>query len=857
MNIARALLLALAATLHPVEVAMAYPFENPDLPLEERLSDLVSRMTLEEKVGQMQNSAPAIERLSIPEYDWWNECLHGVARAGTATVFPQAIGLAASFNTALMRRVADAISDEARAKHHDAARRGVRRIYTGLTFWSPNINIFRDPRWGRGQETYGEDPFLTARMGVAFVSGLQGDDPRHLKLVATPKHYAVHSGLEAERHHFNAVVSDYDLWMTYLPAFEATLREARAQSVMGAYNRVNGHPACAHPRLLGEILRERWGFDGYVVSDCGAIDNIWRDHRVVPTAEEAAALAVKNGCDLECGRSYGALIGAVSRGLISEKEIDLAVTRLMRARFLLGMFDPPDRVRYARIPASVVGSPAHRELAREAARQSIVLLKNERNLLPQTGREKFAVVGPNADDVNVLLGNYHGTPVDPVTPLAGLRARLGEKNVLYARGCDLVRVSSLGTIPSGCLRAPDGRPGLRGEYFSNRELSGDPALVRQDATIAFNWGGAPAPGLPADDFSVRWSGALVPEMSGRYTLAVTADDGARLFLDGEKLIDDWTQHAPTTHEVTVALEAGRRYELRIEYYEAKVGAVMRLLWAVPGEKRLAEAVAAARQADVVVAVLSLSCQLEDEGRDRATIELPEVQERLLKELHATGKPIVLVLLTGSAVAVPWAKEHIPAIVCAWYPGEEAGHALAEVLLGDVNPAGRLPVTFYASTGELPDFRDYSMKGRTYRYLTREPLWRFGYGLSYTTFRYDALTVPGELRAGEPMRVSVRVTNAGRRAGDEVAQVYLGGGAPAPLRRLVGFRRLYLRPGESDTLTFTITPRQMAVIDRDENWIVSPGTLEVFAGGCSPAVEGRDAGMPTARVTLVGRAAAVD
>ncbi len=852
-------LICLAVALAiPVEAAMeTYPFQNPALAVEERVADLLRRMTLEEKVGQMQNTAPAIERLGIPAYDWWNECLHGVGRAGTATVFPQAIGLAATWNVPLMGKVAGAISDEARAKHQEALARNVHRIYTGLTFWSPNINIFRDPRWGRGQETYGEDPWLTSRMGVAFVSGLQGDDPKYLKLVATPKHYAVHSGLESERHHFDAIVSDYDLWTTYLPAFEATVREAHAQSVMGAYNRVNGDPACAHPRLLGEILRDRWGFDGYVVSDCGAIYNIWHDHQVVKTAEEAAALAVKNGCDLNCGTAYRALTKAVSQGLISEAEVDRALGRLMRARFQLGMFDPPERVPYTRIPAGVVCSPEHRALSREAARQSIVLLKNVGNLLPLSGKEKIAVIGPNADDVDVLLGNYNGTPKNPVTPLAGIRARVGRERVVYEKGCDLVRGSRPEPIPGGNLRTPDGRPGLRGEYFANMTLSGEPAVVRDDAQVAFEWSGSPARGIGGDEFSVRWTGVLVPEKSGRYQLGTTADDGVRLYLDGKKLFDDWTEHPPTTHAVVVDLEAGKSYALKLEFYEAHAGAVVRLEWAVPAQRAFTDALAAARQADVIVAVMGLSCQLEDEGRDRARIELPQVQEELLRALHATGKPVVLVLLSGSAVAIPWARQHVPAILCAWYPGEEAGNALADVLFGDTNPAGRLPVTFYAGTSELPDFRDYSMQGRTYRYLTHEPLWRFGYGLSYTDFKYDALKAPGEIRAGEPAAVSVQVTNTGKRAGDEVVQLYLGAHGKAPLRQLVGFKRVYLRPGESDTVNFTIAPRQMAVIDEDENWVVSPGRIEVLAGGRSPAVEGQDPSVRSAMLTLTGKAVVVE
>jgi len=505
------------------------PYLDPKLPLERRVDDLISRMTLEEKVSQMMNAAPAIPRLGIPQYDWWNEALHGVAFSGVATVFPQAIGLGATFNPQLVNRVANVISDEARAKYHEAQRRNNYNRFYGLTFWSPNINIFRDPRWGRGQETYGEDPYLTGRLGVAFVKGLQGDDPKYLKVVATPKHYAVHSGPEPERHRFDAAASERDERETYLPAFRATVMEAHAASVMCAYNRTNGEPCCANTHLLGELLRGEWGFDGYVVSDCGAIDDIYKRHNFVKTAEEASALAVKRGTDLECGDSYKALVNAVKQGLISEAEIDRALKRLFEARFRLGMFDPPELVPYAKIPFSTNDSAAHRQLALEAARESIVLLKNENNTLPlRKDLKSIAVIGPNADNVQVLLGNYNGQPSRATTPLAGIRQHVSPRTkVLYALGTPLTEISAI-PVPASALRGPNGERGLKAEYFANKSLEGAPVLTRVDQEVNFDWGMSnPGRGIPNDDFSARWTGKLVADQTGKYRFGAIADDGVR------------------------------------------------------------------------------------------------------------------------------------------------------------------------------------------------------------------------------------------------------------------------------------------------------------------------------------------
>jgi beta-glucosidase len=832
------------------------PYKDPSLPIERRVADLVSRMTLEEKVSQMMNAAPAIPRLGVPEYDWWNEALHGVAFSGVATVFPQSIGLGATFDQKLVGRVADVISTEARAKYNEAQHRGNRSRFYGLTFWSPNINIFRDPRWGRGQETYGEDPYLTSRLGVAFVKGLQGNDPKYLKVVSTPKHYAVHSGPEPERHRFDAAASERDMQETYFAAFRATVTEGKAGSVMCAYNSINGEPACANTHLLEDNLRGRWGFTGYVVSDCGAIEDIYKRHHFTKTAEEASAVAVKRGTDLECGDTYRALVAAVKQGLVSEAEIDRAVKRLFEARFRLGMFDPPEMVPYSKIPFSENDSPEHRRLALDAARESIVLLKNENNTLPlKKDIKSIAVIGPNADNVQVLLGNYNGQPSRATTPLEGIRAKVSpQTKVLHSLGTGLTEVS-VEPVPASALHTPDGGRGLKAEFFANKNLEGKPVLTRTDETVNFDWGmNSPAPTVPADDFSARWTGKLVPSVSGKYRLGMIADDGARIFLDGKLIAEDWTEHAPTTITGEVTLEAGRSYDLKLEYYESKIGAVAKLVWQPPVAREgspYAEAVDVAKQSDAVVLVLGLSSRLEGEemsvhepgflGGDRTDINLPARQEGLLKAVAATGKPVVLVLLNGSALAVNWADEHVTAIVEAWYPGEEGGAAIADVLFGDYNPAGRLPVTFYKSVSQLPPFENYQMEGRTYRYFKGEPLYPFGFGLSYTKFAYDNLRLSAaRIKAGEGLTISAEVRNAGEREGDEVVEVYLSHAAasvPVPIRSLAGVSRVTLKPGEKQTVSFTLTPEQLSVIDNNGRRVVEPGEFSVTVGGKQPGFKG--------------------
>lgn len=836
-------------------------YKDSGRPIEERVDDLISRMTVDEKISQMVSAAPAIERLGIPAYNWWNECLHGAARAGVATVFPQAIGLAATWDVALMDEVARAISDEARAKHHEFLHRGVRDIYTGLTFWSPNVNIFRDPRWGRGQETYGEDPYLTARMGVTFIKGLQGDDPAYLKLVATPKHFAVHSGPELDRHHFDARVGERDLRETYLPAFKACVTEGRAASVMGAYNRISGEPCCASPRLLQKILREEWGFEGYVVSDCWAINDIFGGHNVVETPAEASALAVKAGCDLECGSAYSSLVEAVEQGLIDEATIDRAVARLFRGRFRLGMFDPPEQVPFARIPYEVNDSPEHRALALRAAKESIVLLKNEPHpsnlsrqaVLPLSKDLKsIAVIGPNADDLAVLLGNYNGTPSQAVTPLEGIRRKVSPGTVVYyAQGCEIATgVPPLQVVPSACLRPLEGgagQSGLAGAYFANPVFSDVAVFTRIDPTVNFMWREAsPLGGYATQPFCVRWTGALIPPASGKHQLGVRGSSGYGLWLDGRELLPYATnEHEAFTRVVSVDLESARLYDVRLDYVNNGRDPQVQLLWAVPGLDFAAGALRAAESAEVVVMVMGLSPILEGEempvrvegfmGGDRTDIVLPHPQEALLRRIHALGKPVVLVLMGGSALAVNWADAHVPAILAAWYPGEEGGTAIADVLFGDYNPGGRLPVTFYRSVDQLPPFDDYNMAGRTYRYLAEVPLYPFGHGLSYTRFEYTGLCIdPGHIGCDGKATVTVNVINTGVRAGNEVVQLYVcypGSRVSRPATELKGFARVTLEPGERRAVTFSLAASQLAHWDGD-GWAIESGTVEVLVGSSS-------------------------
>jgi beta-glucosidase len=834
----------------------APPYKNPQRPVEERVSDLVSRMTLEEKVSQLGHSAAAVPRLGIPEYNWWNEGLHGVARAGVATVFPQAIGLAATFDAPLIHQVADTISTEFRAKYSATVHTdGGTDQYRGMTVWSPNINIFRDPRWGRGQETYGEDPYLTSRLGVAFVTGLQGDDPKYLKTVATPKHFAVHSGPEGTRHSVDVQVSRHDLEDTYLPAFRATIMEAKADSIMCAYNSLNGQPACANTALLEEHLRKDWGFQGYVVSDCGAVADISNGHHYSQSMAAASAAAMKAGTDLVCGAPQNrnqyerdGVIQAVREGILPEADLDLALHRLFTARFRLGMFDPPSLVAYSRVPASANDTEVHRRLALRTARESLVLLKNKDHFLPlKHAYNTIAVIGPDADSLDGLEGNYNGTPSKPVTILAGIRNRFPQAHVVYAEGTGLVGPVTK-AVPAEAYFTNAGRTqqGLNGEYFANTRLEGEPVLRRVDKTIDFRWGTSGVSPQLTQNYSVRWTGVLVPPSTGDYVIGFSGQDGYRVWLDGNLLGEDWSAHRPATLQTKeLHLVQDHAYDIRIEYFQTVRFAEARLVWSIPKLEKQA-ALTIARNADLVVAVLGLSARIEGEemnvhadgfaGGDRTSIDLPKPQEDLLEEIEALGKPTVLVLLNGSALAVNWGDQHSSAILDAWYPGEEGGTAVAQALAGDFSPAGRLPVTFYKSVDQLPPFEDYSMAKRTYRYFDGEPLYPFGYGLSYTTFAYsrprvDHSTIP----ADGTVTVSVSVANQGKMAGDEVVQLYLthAGIAAAPLRALAGFQRIHLDAGQTKLVSFTLTGRDLSIVDEAGKRQIAPGTVQVWVGGGQP------------------------
>ncbi|TAN04871.1 MAG: glycoside hydrolase family 3 protein [Rhodanobacteraceae bacterium] len=831
-----------------------------------RAKALVAKMTLKEKVAQLQADAPAIPRLHVPAYNWWNEGLHGLARGGYATVFPQSIGLAASWDPRLLNDVGTVVSIEARARFNAIGVDKGHGRYQGLTIWAPNINIDRDPRWGRGQETYGEDPYLTGQLAVAFIRGIQGDDPAHPRAIATPKHFAVHSGPEPGRHGFDVDVSPHDLEATYLPAFRAAVTEGHAGSVMCAYNALHGTPVCADRWLLTTLLRKDWGFKGYVVSDCDAVDDMTHFHYFKPDDAQSSAAAIKAGTDLDCGNAYASLGEAVRKGYIKESVLDAALARLFAARYRLGILGNDADGAYAHIGLNQLDSRAHRELALRAALESIVLLKNEHATLPLKAGINLAVVGPDADTVETLEASYHGTARHPVTPLEGLRKRFGADHVGYAQGSPITAGVPI-PIPETALRT-DGKPGLKGEYFANTDFSGTPRVTRTDRTIDFDWDHVtPAAGL-GDRYAVRWTGELIPPGPGDYTLAVHVDrcfdchghDPVRLYLDGKLIIDSPGHGKPMQAEVHFTDTAPHKIELEMVHSGQDQG--IRLQWLAPPAAQLAEAEAAVRHADVVVAFVGLSPDVEGEELpidvqgfdhgDRTDIALPAAQRILLEHVAATGKPLVVVLMSGGAVAIDWAQQHADAILDAWYPGEAGGTAIAQTLAGDYDPAGRLPVTFYRSTRDLPPYVSYSMQGRTYRYFKGTPLYPFGYGLSYTTFAYADLGLPNAtLQAGATLKVRAEVRNTGRRAGDEVVQVYLDYPkelALAPRHALVGFRRVHLEPGERRTLDFELTPRQLGNVDAAGVRAVTPGRYSVFVGGGQP---GGAAGV-SASFTISGR-----
>jgi beta-glucosidase len=852
---------------------------NPALSPQERAIDLVHRMTLEEKASQLVNGARAIARLNVPAYNWWSEALHGVINQGV-TEFPEPIGLAATFDTPNVHVMGGYIGIEGRVKHVQSVRENHVGIQGGLDFWAPNLNIFRDPRWGRGQETYGEDPFLTARMGVAFVTGMQGDDPRYYLTIATPKHYAVHSGPEPTRHFADVDVPKHDEVDTYEPAFRAAITEGKAGSIMCAYNAINGEPACANEYLLQDQLRGKWGFEGYVVSDCDAVRDIFTGHHYRPTQAEASAISLERGMDNECygggpGRNntdYKSFIDAVQQGFLSESAIDTAVVRLFTARIKLGMFDPPDMVPYNKIDEKELDSADHRTLARKLANESIVLLKNDGTLPLKPGTKKILVVGPLADQTRPLIGNYAGTPTHIVSVMEGLKAEFPDASITYIPGTQFLR-SDGSPVPNNCLTTPDGKPGLKAEYSEG-------ALGRGN----FGGGGANPPAnlpviatriepnidltgnnLPSEvanrPVSVHYTGFLTAPDTGDYFIGIHGSGFPRITIDGNPVM---MQNGPDARIGRVHLEKGHKAELSIivgtgggPNAATNGGLHAQLVWAKVNDAPAPEAIAAAKSADIVLAVVGITSSLEGEemqvnvpgflGGDRTSIDLPAPEEALVEAVSATGKPVVAVLINGSALAVNWINDHANAALEAWYPGEEGGAAVAETLSGKNNPAGRLPVTFYKDLSQLPNFESYSMEGRTYRYFRGKPLYPFGYGLSYTKFSYSNLTLAKTtINAGDPLVAEATITNSGDREGDEVAEVYITfPDVPgAPLRALRGFRRVHLKPGESQQIQFELKNRDLMMVTEAGDPIIAQGSYSISIGGGQP-----DTGAPAVNATF--------
>ncbi|WP_348263845.1 glycoside hydrolase family 3 C-terminal domain-containing protein [Telmatobacter sp. DSM 110680] len=877
---ARAQTLTPPPTEEQIKAAAALPFRDPSLPIEKRVDDLVGRLTLEEKVSQLIDRAAPIPRLDIPAYNWWNEGLHGIARSGFATMFPQAIGNAATWDAPLLHSIGEVVSTEARAKYNDAIAHNNHDRYFGLTIWSPNINIFRDPRWGRGQETYGEDPFLTARLGTAFVQGIQGDDPKYFRAIATPKHYAVHSGPESTRHKANVDPTPHDLWDTYLPAFRATITEGHADSLMCAYNAIDNVPACASKMLLGDILRGDWHFNGFITSDCGAIGDFSEPygHHYSTDFAAGSAAGILAGTDTDCGTEYLKLTDAVHKGLLTEAQLDVSVKRLFTARMKLGMFDTPNVVPFSSIPYSVVDSPEHVALALRAARESLVLLKNEDRFLPlDPAREKtIAVIGPLAGSHIALEGNYNAIPLRPILPIDGIEQEFGHEHVLYAQGAPYIMGGEL-PVPRTMLGLPTNPPGvptslsgsgLYADYYAHGGFEGLPAFSRVDRQIDFDWAFA-NPVEPRDTitqaFAVRWIGtfaAPVPEtLNLQLRLPFCYPCGGKVkfafYLDGKQLVPD----APPSLTTNKLPPSGRNYgaiqhfnipfadtrphDIRIEYIQtARIpGSGIAFEWSPRHELLQDLAVAAANKADVVVAFVGLTPRLEGEemkvdakgfsGGDRTDINLPDVQQEMLEAVAKTGKPMVVVLLNGSALAVNWAKDNARALLEAWYPGQSGGQAIAETLSGKSNPAGRLPVTFYSGIDQLPAFDDYSMANRTYRYFKGKPLFAFGDGLSYSTFSYTDLKLSTKtLNAGDPLTLEADVKNTGSIPSDEVSELYLipPQSSVSPKLALAGFQRVHLNPGETRHITFTLDARTLSQVDEKGIRAVTPGNYKFSLGG---------------------------
>jgi len=826
-----------------------YNFLDPDLSFDERAEIMLKEMTIEEKISQLTDVSPAVSRLNIPEYNWWNEGLHGVARAGYATVFPQAIGLAATWNDSLVYQVATIISTEFRAKYNDAIKRNDRARYKGLTVWSPNINIFRDPRWGRGQETYGEDPYLTSRLGVMFVRGLQGEHPKYLKTIATPKHFVVHSGPEKLRHVFDVDVSERDFLETYTPAFEACIKEGKAYSIMGAYNRFRGKSCSASDTLLNILLRQKWGFDGYVVSDCDAIGDIYYTHKIVSSPEEAAAIGIKNGCDLNCGNTYKHLKTAFDKALINENDINKVLKRLLLARLKLGTFEPSGIVPYDTISMYSCDNQKHRQLSLLAAQQSIVMLKNN-GVLPLNRKvlKKIAIVGPNSNNEKVMFGNYNGTPTKAVTPLEGIKNTVFAKTqvVYYPLNGLISYLENHEPISSKYLEY-DGKSGLRVEVYDNISLTGKPIYEGIDTTVNYSWyANSPYSGVKNENISIRWTGKIIVPESGEYSFGFSGDDGYKIWIDGKLEIDEWRRQATLSKYKNFKWDKGEKHEIKIEYFQEGGGAEASLKWSRFNMKELDNTIKTLSDCDVIIYFGGLSPEVEGEemnvhfdgfdGGDRTKLDLPQVQEEVLKKLKKTGKPVVLVVMAGSAIALNWENKNVDAILMTWYPGQEGGTAIASVIFGDYNPGGRLPVTFYSSLEQLPPFENYDMKNRTYRYFKGEPLYPFGFGLSYSTFKYSNLIVPELCDTKDKLKIKVDVMNNGPKEGDEVVQLYVNhptANVPVPIHSLKGFKRIKLKAGEKKTVEFELDSKAMAILDNKNNWVVTPGDIDIYVGGQQP------------------------
>ncbi|MBL0180754.1 MAG: glycoside hydrolase family 3 C-terminal domain-containing protein [Chitinophagaceae bacterium] len=856
------LLLAIAllvAKAGHAQADKAFPYWNYNLPIEQRVNDVVSRLTLEEKVAQMLNATPAITRLGIPAYDWWNEVLHGVARTPfKVTSYPQAIGMAATWDTNSMYRMADYSALEGRAIHNKALetnKTGDR--YVGLTYWTPNINIFRDPRWGRGQETYGEDPFLTSMLARAFVHGLQGDDPKYLKAAACAKHFAVHSGPEPTRHSDNFNPSAYDLWDTYLPAFKELVVDAKVAGVMCAYNAINTQPCCANDLLMNDILRNQWKFTGYVTSDCWAVDDFFRYHKTHKDATSSAVDALIHGTDVECGNAvYRTLLDAVKTGLIKEEQLDVSLKRLFSIRFRLGMFDPPSMVKYAQTPASSLEAPEHKAHALKMAQQSIVLLRNEKNALPLSKKiKKIVVIGPNADNRIAILGNYNGIPSKVVSVLEGIKEKLGgNTEVVYEKAINFTNDTLMIHKDITSLYTYDGRPGVKAEYFSNEKLEGSPVLTQIETEINHTWpeGQIPFPGMQSTHYSARYTTSITASKDETMSFETEANDGYRVKVNDSLVVDVWERNRWGSKQFNLPVKKGITYKIEMTFRQAEGDATVKLFAGNYVKTDFAALANRFKDADALVFVGGISPQLEGEempvavpgfkGGDRTSILLPAVQTELLKSLKATGKPVVFVMMTGSALATPWEAENIPAIINAWYGGQSAGTAVADVLFGDYNPAGRLPVTFYKSDSDIPAFSNYDMTGRTYRYFTGDALYPFGYGLSYTNFKYDMLSIPSSVATGKSVTVKARVTNTGKRDGEEVVEVYVSHMnvfAKAPIKALKGFQRISLKAGQSKTVSFTLTPEQLSLVRESNGNLYQPkDTITISIGGGQPGVKNK-------------------